>query len=112
MTVVRKAAFVVGSAAIGVCFFVPAASAQTTTAGDGISPTFYLAGAVVCAVACWFVAKSKGRSQVLWAILGFVFGIIPLIIVAILKKKQPESFYGTGGGPATLPPPPPPPPTS
>ena len=61
------------------------------------------------AVACGLVAKNKNRSVVLWAVLGFLFGFIPLIIIAVLKKKAPEMTYGMGGG--SMAPPPPPPPT-
>ncbi len=42
---------------------------------------------IVCAVACYKIAGSKGRGATLWAILGFFFNIIALIIIAILPKK-------------------------
>jgi uncharacterized membrane protein YoaK (UPF0700 family) len=46
--------------------------------------------AIVCAVACYKIAQGKGRGPTLWAILGFFFSIIALIIIAILPSKSPE----------------------
>jgi hypothetical protein len=37
--------------------------------------------------ACRAIAANKGRGTTLWAILGFFFGIIALIIIAILPRK-------------------------
>jgi predicted PurR-regulated permease PerM len=37
------------------------------------------------------IANSKGRSAVLWGILAAVFGLIPLIIVAILPSSEPSN---------------------
>ena len=37
------------------------------------------------------IANSKGRSAVLWGILAAVFGLIPLIIVAILPPSETSS---------------------
>ncbi|MEO6196944.1 MAG: hypothetical protein ABIP58_02440 [Dehalococcoidia bacterium] len=34
------------------------------------------------------IANSKGRSAALWGILAAVFGIIPLIIVALLPQSE------------------------
>jgi heme/copper-type cytochrome/quinol oxidase subunit 3 len=90
------------------------ALAQTTTSTNsgGLNPAVLLIGGIVFGVACGFVAKSKNRSVALWAILGFLFGFIPLIIIAVLKKKEPETGYGMASGTysSTPPPPPPPPP--
>ena len=47
-----------------------------------------LVSAVVFAVACYFVAKAKGRSVIMWPILGFFFSWIPLLIVAVMPRKQ------------------------
>ena len=33
-------------------------------------------------------AKAKGRSVVMWTVLGFFFSWIPLLIVAIMPRKQ------------------------
>ena len=49
---------------------------------------WYLVSAVVFASACYFVAKAKGRSVVMWTVLGFFFSWIPLLIVAIMPRKQ------------------------
>jgi hypothetical protein len=43
--------------------------------------------AIICSVACYKIAQSKGRGTTLWAILGFFFSIISLIIIAVLPKK-------------------------
>jgi uncharacterized membrane protein YoaK (UPF0700 family) len=43
---------------------------------------------IVCAVACNRIATSKGRGPVLWAILGFFFTIIALIIIALLPRRS------------------------
>lgn len=43
--------------------------------------------AIICLFACRAIAASKGRSTTLWAILGFFFSIIALIIIALLPKK-------------------------
>jgi predicted lipid-binding transport protein (Tim44 family) len=43
---------------------------------------------VGCAVACYFVAKSKGRNAGGWAVAGFFFSLIALLIVALLPRRQ------------------------
>ena len=106
MRIIRSTVSIV-ALAIGVVALTPAiALAQTrSTTGTGFNPTIYLIIGAVMAVACGLIAKNKNRSVVLWAILGFLFGLIPLIIIAVLKKKEPiVSTYVNG------PPPPPPPP--
>ena len=85
-----------------------AALAQTYSSnGSGLNPAVLLVPAVVFAVICGFLANSKGRSVALWAVLGFLFGLIALIILAFLKKQPSAS---AGGGTFSAPPPPPPPP--
>jgi len=109
MSMVRKAALVALAASLVVLSFAGAAVAQTTTStGGGLDMGVVFVMGAVFAVACGFVAKNKNRSVVLWAILGFLFGFVPLIIIAVLKKKQPAITEGMGGMGATLPPPPPP----
>jgi hypothetical protein len=76
-------------------------------ASSTINPSFFLIGGVVMAVICGLVAQSKGRSVALWVVLGFVFGLIALIILAFLKKQQPVMPMNTM---SSAPPPPPPPP--
>lgn len=43
---------------------------------------------ILFGVACGTVAKSKNRNIALWSILGFLFGFIPLIIVALLPPVE------------------------
>ena len=47
-----------------------------------------LAIAIVVAVLCYRIAEGKGRSGVLWGILGFIFPIIALIIILVLPSKS------------------------
>ncbi len=46
--------------------------------------------ALVCAFACYKIAESKNRNAALWAVLGFLFAIISLIIIALLKPAEPQ----------------------
>jgi hypothetical protein len=43
---------------------------------------------IVFAVACYMIAKGKGRGPVLWGVLGFFFRIITLIVILILPRKN------------------------
>jgi Na+/melibiose symporter-like transporter len=110
MSKVRTMSLVVGAAGLAVIAFATPALAQTTTSSGGPNYGVYLIGGVIFAIACGFIANTKNRNVVLWVVLGFLFGLISLIIIAVLKKKQPEISYGTGGGYGSPPPPPPPPP--
>jgi predicted cobalt transporter CbtA len=47
-----------------------------------------LAIAIVFAVLCYRIAEGKGRSGVLWGILGFIIPIIALIIILVLPDKS------------------------
>jgi predicted cobalt transporter CbtA len=47
-----------------------------------------LAIAIVIAVLCYRIAEGKGRSGVLWGILGFIIPIIALIIILVLPDKS------------------------
>ncbi len=40
------------------------------------------------AFGCNRIAVRKGRGPVLWAILGFLFSIIALIVIAILPRRS------------------------
>ncbi len=63
----------------------------------------YLGGSLVCG-AIWFIidilimiymykdAKKRGKSGVLWLIIGFFLGILGLIIWLIVRPPEP-SFY-------------------
>jgi 4-hydroxybenzoate polyprenyltransferase len=100
--------------AVGLLLVAPGiASAQVTTTSSSFNPTVFLVVAIVMAVVCAYVANTKGRSVVLWAILGFFFGLIALIIIAILKKQTPTSpgMMAPPPPPMNASPPPPAPPT-
>jgi hypothetical protein len=43
---------------------------------------------VLLACACASVARSKGRSTVLWGVLGFLFSIFTLIVIALLPRRS------------------------
>jgi len=45
-------------------------------------------GIIIFAVICYFMAKSRGRSPALGAILGALFGIFAVIGYAIAGKTQ------------------------
>jgi hypothetical protein len=54
----------------------------------------YLVGlviALVFAAVCWNLAGARNRSQVLWAILGFFFPIIALIVLLVIGKSTPKT---------------------
>ncbi|MCL2648427.1 MAG: DUF4339 domain-containing protein [Phycisphaerales bacterium] len=56
----------------------------------------FLVVGIICAVICGMIASSKGRNIVGWAVLGFLFGIFSLIIVACLpnlKEQQQKERY-------------------
>jgi hypothetical protein len=49
--------------------------------------------ALICIAACYQLAKKKGRRPWLWAVLGFVAGIVALIVLALLpnlREKETE----------------------
>ena len=46
---------------------------------------------IVFAIVCASLAGSRNRHRVVWAILGFLFPIIALIVLLILGKKQPKA---------------------
>lgn len=47
-----------------------------------------LAIAITIAVVCYRIAEGKGRSGVLWGIVGFLLPIVGLIIVLVLPDKR------------------------
>jgi len=107
VSIVRKLSALVVVVGVTVLATPLAASAQTTTnTSSGFNPTIFLVFGVIFAIACAMIANSKGRSPVLWGILGFLFGLIPLIIILVLKRKTPPMY--SGGQPMNPPPPPPP----
>ena len=109
MSFVRKLSAVAVVVGVSVLATPLAASAQTTTTtSSSFNPTIFFVFGVIFAVACALIANSKGRSPVLWGVLGLLFGLIPLIIILVMKRKSPPMY--AGGQPMNPPPPPPPPP--
>lgn len=49
--------------------------------------------ALIFAVVCALIAGRKGRSRLLWGVLGFFFHIITLIVIALLPSKRPATTY-------------------
>lgn len=53
--------------------------------------TFFVIGlavAIAVAAVCYRIAEGKGRSGVLWAVLGFFFPVIALVVVFLLSDKR------------------------
>jgi hypothetical protein len=55
---------------------------------------------MVFAWLCYTIAKRKGRSAWLYAIFGFFFSIITLIVILILPAKTPVMGAGVQPPPA------------
>lgn len=51
-----------------------------------MSLSIVVAISLVFAAICFVMAKKKNRSPVLWAILGFLFGPIPVVILALMNR--------------------------
>ena len=49
---------------------------------------------LVFAWICYTIAKGKGRSAWLYAIFGFFFSIITLIVILLLPSKRPAAGAG------------------
>ena len=47
-----------------------------------------IAIAVAIAAVCYRIAESKGRNGVAWAVLGFIFPIVGLIVVYVLPDRR------------------------
>ena len=50
-------------------------------------------GALISAVVCAAIANHKNRSTVVWALLGFLFGVIPVIICACCQAAEPATEH-------------------
>jgi len=75
-----------------------AAPTQVEAAGfilKGIKGIFVAIGSVIAAVLCAVIAGAKGRSALLFGVLGLLFSIITLIVVIVLPRKS----KGAGVGP-------------
>ena len=46
---------------------------------------------IVFAIVCASLAGSRNRHRVVWALLGFFFPVIALIVLLIIGKKQPKA---------------------
>lgn len=55
----------------------------------GIKGVFVALGSVIAAVLCAVIAKAKGRSALLFGILGLIFSIITLLVVLVIPRKHP-----------------------
>lgn len=53
-----------------------------------ISSVISLLVAIVFAYFCHRIAVGKGRGPVLWTILGFLFPIIAIIVIALLPPRR------------------------
>jgi hypothetical protein len=54
-----------------------------------------IAVGIVFAYLCHKIAVGKGRGPILWAVLGFLFPIIALIIILLLpEKNRPAAAEG------------------
>lgn len=62
--------------------------ASSSMGGAVIVDVISIVIALLFAWACNRIAVRKGRGPVLWAILGFFFSLIALIIIAILPRKK------------------------
>jgi peptidoglycan/LPS O-acetylase OafA/YrhL len=108
MSIIRRMSAAIVVVGVTVLATPVAALAQTdTSSSSSFNPGIFLVFGVIFAIACGLIANSKGRSPVLWGVLGFCFGLIPLIIILVMKRKTPPTY---AGGRAMSPPPPPPPP--
>jgi hypothetical protein len=57
--------------------------------GDNIGIAAVIAGYVLLfVVPTAMIARRKGYSLVLWAVLGLLFGLVALIVVALLPKTK------------------------
>jgi hypothetical protein len=53
----------------------------------GIKGILLLIGGLIAAVICALVAKAKGYSALLFAVLGLFFSIITLIVVLVIPRR-------------------------
>jgi Na+/melibiose symporter-like transporter len=54
----------------------------------GIRALFVAIGSIIAAVICAVIAAAKGRSALLYGVLGLFFSIITLIVVVILPSRR------------------------
>ena len=56
---------------------------------------------IICAPICYAIAKSKGRDPGIWALMGFLFSIFAVIVIALLGRPQPQQVVFSGQLPGT-----------
>ena len=74
-----------------------AAPTQVEAAGfilSGIKGIVVAIGSVIAAVLCAVIAGAKGRSAVLFGILGLFFSLITLIVVIVIPRKPKAAGIG------------------
>jgi hypothetical protein len=74
-----------------------AAPTQVEAAGfilSGIKGIFVAIGSVIAAVLCAVIAGAKGRSAVLFGILGLFFSLITLVVVIVIPRKPKTAGIG------------------
>jgi len=49
----------------------------------------FLLGAVISGFANVAIANHKGRNPVIWGVLGFLFGLLAVIICAVMPRRSP-----------------------
>lgn len=57
------------------------------------SGSVFLVAWVLFGILTAFVASAKNRSVGLWALLGFLFGVLALIVIAVMPSKKPAYYY-------------------
>jgi hypothetical protein len=70
---------------------VLAAQSQPEAAGfilRGIKGIFVAIGSVIASIVCAVIAATKGRSAIGWGILGLLFSVFTLIVIAIIPSKK------------------------
>lgn len=46
---------------------------------------------VLCSFGCYKLAENNNRDKTLWAVLGLIFGIFALLILALMGKAESET---------------------
>ena len=55
---------------------------------SGIKGIFVLIGSVIAAILCAIIAAAKGRSALLYGVLGLFFSILTLIVIIVLPSNR------------------------
>ncbi|MDP9092811.1 MAG: deoxyribodipyrimidine photolyase [Actinomycetota bacterium] len=54
----------------------------------GIKGAFVIVGSLIAAVLCAVIAAAKGRSALLFGVLGLFFSILTLIVVIVMPRRR------------------------